>query len=370
MKSLDLYILRQCLIPLALILTVTTAVVWMTQTLQRIEIIVEYGQSLGIFAFLSVLIIPSLLAVIIPFAVFGAVMYALYRLHSDSEIAVMFAAGVSRQRMAAPVLLITLIGAAVTLYVNIDLMPRSYRVLKQYIADIRADFATTLFRSGEFSDILDGFTVYVEETQANGQLVGLLINDFRNGDNPETYMAEQAVFRETEKGPTLFLRNGNIQRVDPKSGDVNIIRFEEWAVNIESFSNPAGPLQLELTERYLGELFNPDLTKPYDRVNASKLIAEGHNRLAGPIYTFAYVMIGLFALIGGSYSRQGYLLRIAMACGVVFFVRVCGFVVQGLAQNTNAYWLIYAIPVTAIVLATIALFAPPNFNRTSTKAVA
>ena len=94
MSSLDKYILRQCLTPLVLILVVTTAIVWMTQALQRVDIIIEHGQGLGIFLYLSLLIIPSLLAVIIPFALFGAVVYALHRLHSDSEIAVMFAAGV------------------------------------------------------------------------------------------------------------------------------------------------------------------------------------------------------------------------------------------------------------------------------------
>ena len=102
----------------------------MTQSLQRIDIIVEYGQGFGVFAFLSLLIIPSLLAIIIPFSLFGASVFALYRLHTDSEIAVMFAAGVSRWRLTAPILLITALGALATYYINVDLMPRSYRVLK------------------------------------------------------------------------------------------------------------------------------------------------------------------------------------------------------------------------------------------------
>lgn len=358
MKSLDLYILRQCLTPLLLILVVTTVVVWMTQTLQRVDILVEYGQGIGVFAFLSVLIVPSLLAVIIPFAVFGAAVFALYRLHSDSEVAVIFAAGVSRWRISAPLLLIAFIGALATLLVNIDLMPRSYRVLKRSIAEIRADFASTLFRSGEFSDVIDGLTVYVDNVAPGGQLSGLLVNDFRDGDDRQTYMAEKAIFRETQTGPVLFLRNGNIQSIDEETGDVNIIRFEDWAVNVDSYRKNSAEFQLELTERYLGELFNPDMSKPYDRYNASKLIAEGHNRLASPLYAIAYVLVGLYALIGGPYNRQGYFLRIAIACGVIFALRVGGFVIQGLAEGAGSYWMIYAIPVGTIVVAGIALYRP------------
>lgn len=359
MNSLDKYILKQCLTPLALILVVTTAVVWMTQTLQRIDIIVEYGQGLGVFAYLSLLIIPSLLAIIIPFALFGAVVYALYRLHSDSEIAVMFAAGVSRWRIAAPLLLITALGAAATFYVNVDLMPRSYRVLKQKVADIRADFASSLLRSGEFANVVDGFTIYVDEARPGGQFIGLLISDHRNGEYPETYMAERAVLRETDNGPMLFLKNGNIQRVARYTGDVSFIRFEEWAINIASFNDGPHEFQLELTERYLGELFNPDMSNPYDRANAGKLIAEGHARLAAPIYAFAYVLVGLYALIGGPYSRRGYFLRVAIAGAMIFAIRVLGFVAQGLVETSAAYWTLYAIPSAAVLVFATLLFAPP-----------
>ena len=344
---------------MALILIVSTSIVWVTQTLQRVEIIVEYGQGIGVFAYLSMLIIPSLMAIIIPFALFGAVAYTLYRLHSDSEVAVMFAAGVSLRRVAAPLLLITTLGALATLYVNADLMPRSYRELKQRVAEIRADFASSLLRSGEFTDVVDGFTIFVEEARSGGQFVGLLINDHRNGENPETYMAERAVLRETDEGPVLFLKNGNIQRVAQYTGDVSIIRFEEWAINMASFKDGPAEFQLEMTERYLGELFNPDMAKPYDRANASKLKAEGHSRLAAPLYTYAYVFIGLFALIGGSYSRQGYFLRIAMAGAGVFIVRIIGFVVQGFAGETGVYWPIYLVPAATAAIFAYILFANP-----------
>jgi len=363
LNSLDQYILRQSIIPLALILVVTTAIVWMTQSLQRIEIIVEYGQGLGVFAFLSLLIIPSLLAIIIPFALFGSAVYALYRLHSDSEIAVMYAAGVSRWRLSAPILLVALIGALATLYVNVDLMPRCYRILKQSVADIRADFASSLLRSGEFTTVVDGFTIYVDEARPGGQFVGLLINDYRNGENPETYMAERAVMQETENGPLLLLKRGNIQRVARYTGDVSFIRFDDWAIDMASLRKGSKELQLELTERYPHELFNPDMSKPYDRANAGKLIAEGHARYAAPLHAFAYVLAGLYALIGGAYNRRGYFVRVAAAAGFVFAIRVVSFVAQGLVESSGAYWLLYAIPGGAILVYAILLFAPMPRQR-------
>lgn len=325
MNSLDKYLLRQCVTPLTMILLVTTAIVWMTQSLQRIDIIVEYGQGLWTFLFLSLLIIPSLLAIIIPFALFGTIIYALHRLHSDSEIAVMFAAGVSRWRLSVPLLLVTLITAAATFYVNVDLMPRCYRILKQNVAEIRADLANSLIREGEFVNVSDGLTIYVDQARSEGRFVGLLINDYRDHDGRQLYMAQYARLQDSDTGPVLQLRNGSIQREENYSGKIDTIRFENWSIDLSAFSDGPGELVLELTERYVGELLRPDLTHPYDRANAGKLIAEGHSRLASPLYAFAYALIGIYALIGGAYTRRGYFLRIAAAGALVFGLRLAGF---------------------------------------------
>lgn len=346
--------------PLIFGVVVITLVVWMTQCLQRIDIIVEHGASVAVFAWLSLLIVPSLLSVIIPFAIFGAAVYALQRLHSDSEIAVIFAAGVSRWRIAAPLLFITFFGAAATLWVNLDLMPRSYRTLKQSVADIRADFAGSILRSGEFTTVINGLTIYVEESRPGGQFVGLLVNDYRDGKHPETYMAQRGLLRETENGPVLYLVNGNIQQVARYTNDVDFVKFEETAINLSSFQQGSDELQLELTERYLSELFNPDLSNEWDKKNANKLIAEGHNRLASPLYAFAYVFIAVFALIGGAYNRRGYAIRIALACAGAGALRILGFIMQGMSSSPGLFWMQYAIPIAAIVILAVLISDKPR----------
>lgn len=356
MRSLDHYILRQMWTPFVFATIVVTAIVWLTQSLQRIDIIVEHGQSLAKFGWLTVLIVPSLLAVVIPFMLFAATLFALHRLHSDSEIAVMFAAGVSRADVARPIMAIAAVGAIVTLWINVDLMPRTYRELKREIANIRADFASSVIRSGEFMTAAQGFTVYADVAQAGGLFEGLLIHDYRNGEEAEVYMAQRALLRETGIGPVLYLSNGNIQRINQKTGEADIVYFDRTAINIGQFSRDAGDLQLEMTERYVGELFHPDLTRPYDRENARLLVGEGHQRLASPIYAIAYVLIAIHALLGGSYDRRGYATRILAACAAVGALRVAGFVLQGEAAQAQQYWVIYATPGVAALVA-LALIA-------------
>ena len=332
-----------------MIVTVLTLVIWMTQSLQRVDVLIENGRSFGVFLYLSLLVIPSLLVILIPFALFGACLYALYRMHSDSEIAVIFAAGISRLRIALPILIVTSVFALVTLYIALDLSPRTYRTLKQTIADIRTDIASSVLRSGEFIKILDGYTIYADEVRRNGEFTGLLVNDYTDTSETRTYMAERGAIVDTEAGPILLLVNGNVQRNRLGRQEVDILPFGETRINIASFQNTGG-IQLELTERYLSELLNPDLTNEWDRRNAGKLIAEGHARLAAPFHAFAYVMVGLFALIGGSYNRRGYIARIVGAVIIVVGLRLASFIAQSFAENSGNQLFQYLVPGGAIIL--------------------
>jgi lipopolysaccharide export system permease protein len=348
--SLDRYLFRQCLVPFAVATGIVTAIIWMTQSLQRADIMVEHGQSAIVFARLSLLILPSLIAVIIPFALFAGALYALQRMHADSEIAVMHAAGMSRLRIGAPLLLIAGGAAAATLWVNLELMPSTYRMLKREIADIRADIANAVLRSGEFITVADGFTIYVESAAPNGRLEGLLVSDYRNSGRAETYMAQRGYIQDTPAGPVLQLANGNIQRVSPTTGQIDIVRFEKTVLNLETLAGRRGELQLETTERFLPELLNPDPANDWDRANAAILIAEGHNRLASPLYVFAFALIALVPLIGGAYNRRGYGARIAIACLAAGGLRVAGVFVQTLSARAEAYWLQYALPLAATLV--------------------
>lgn len=362
MTRLTRYLIAQILGPLAATTLALTAIVWMTQTLQRVEILVERGQSAGVFLYVTALLIPSLLAIITPLALFAAALYALNRLQTDSELVVIQAAGAGRWRIAGPLLFIACFGAMATLWVNLQLMPASYRAMKERIAEIRADIATGLLRSGEFSTPMRGVTFYAENVGRGGRFSGVLIHDARDLQNPQTIIAEQGIFRDTEDGRQLYFLRGNTQTRDKETGDIQVVRWEDFSIDVSEFQRSSGEIQLELTERYLGELLNPDLSNPWDRRNEGRLIAEGHARLASALYNFAYVLIALVAILGGAHSRRGYGRRIMLAVGAAIAMRILGVVAQSSASETPALNPVqYAAPLIAIAVCA-ALLGPPRFG--------
>ena len=104
MTLLQRYFWTQALWPLILSLTALASLALLTQSLQTLDLIVENRQSAVTFFYITILALPQLISVIMPLAVFMAVLYALNRLNIDSEMIVAKASGVSPWQIASPVM--------------------------------------------------------------------------------------------------------------------------------------------------------------------------------------------------------------------------------------------------------------------------
>ncbi|GGD04862.1 LptF/LptG family permease [Aquisalinus flavus] len=362
MSQLDRYLFSQSIKPLMLITICVTAIVWLTQILQRVDLMVEDGGTLSAFLKVTVLIIPNLLAVVTPFTLFATALFILNRLKGDSEIAVMSASGASTFRVARPLLALALLGTVLSFYLNLDLMPRSYRVLKDTVQTVRSDIAKSLIRAGEFTTVVDGLMVYAEEVRPGGQYLGMLIYDERNPTRPTTYMAEAGLYRNTVFGPRLHLARGNFQQPG-NDGKVNVTGFTETAVDLTQYQRSAGPGYREPTERYISELLYPDMSVPYDIQQEGVLKAEGHARLSNPFYNILFVLIAMLALIKGPFNRNGYSRRILYASGIAIFLRVIGFTLENAAASTPAMNIVqYILPIGGSIVCLAILVGLPRLG--------
>ena len=179
MRSLFFYVLRQIIGPFLLFTLVLTLVIWMTQSLRLLDIVINRGQSAVLFSYLTMLMLPSLWVVIVPIAFFGAALYVLNRLNSDSELVVMWSAGVSRLQMALPVISAAILAMAFTYACSLFLMPLGQRTMNDKIFDIRADIGAAILREGTFTSPSDGLTVFIREISTRGEIRGILVHDNR-----------------------------------------------------------------------------------------------------------------------------------------------------------------------------------------------
>ena len=79
MTLIQNYLRKQSFWPLVLTLSALALLAILTQSLSTLDLIVENRQSAATFFFITLLAIPQLVAIILPLAVFIAVLYAINR---------------------------------------------------------------------------------------------------------------------------------------------------------------------------------------------------------------------------------------------------------------------------------------------------
>ncbi|ACG78116.1 conserved hypothetical protein [Phenylobacterium zucineum HLK1] len=356
MRLIDRYLLRQLLGPVILATLALTGVALLSQTLSGLDLIVNQRQSALVFLKVTLLAMPQLINMVLPIAVFVAALVALNRLHTEQEIVVCFAGGMSRWRVISPAIRLACTVAFLALLMNLWVQPAAYREMRRELFQVRTDLASTLVREGEFTEPAPGLTVYAQGVDGAGNLENLFIHQMRDDGSATTYTAEQGRVGRSQGRPVLVMRNGSNQEFS-STGVLNYLTFDEYIFDLSALTSSDELVHYKPSDRYPHELFFPDLQQDWERRNRLDLLAEGHARISSPLYNIAFMAMALSAIIGGGFSRLGYGRRIAAMGAAAAIVRILGFQVQ--AASEDAAWLNvfqYLIPLAATALAFRSIF--------------
>jgi lipopolysaccharide export system permease protein len=356
MKLIDRYLFRQLLGPTILATLSLSGVALLSQSLQALDLIVNQGQSASVFFKITLLGLPSLVSMILPIAIFVASLVALNRLQTEQELVVCFAGGMSRWRVISPTIRLAVFAALISLVINLWIQPLCARAMRLELFKVRTDLASTLVQEGQFTQPSPGLTVYARQVLAHGTLKSLFVDQQKSDGGSSTFTAKEGQIAERNGLPVLVMRHGSNQQMS-KAGVLDYLAFDEYTFDLSPFMPQGEGVHYKASDRYLHELFYPDLTQTWEQQNELKLYAEGNARLAEPLYNIALVSLALAAVLGGGFSRMGYGKRIAMAAAIAAVVRIVGVGVQAVADD-NAWLnlLQYAVPILAIAWAMSRVF--------------
>jgi lipopolysaccharide export system permease protein len=362
---LNLYLVRQIVTAMIFIVVSLTCVIWLSQSLRFVDLIVNRGLPIHTFVYLTVMLMPTWLSIVLPIASFASVLFVYNKMTADREMVVMAAAGLSPLRLAQPALLVAVGTTALCFLMTAYLMPMSYRGFKELQWQIRHNFENLILREGEFRTLGDDLTVYVRTREDAGTLLGIVVHDQRNKAKPVTLVAERGALVSTPKGPRVVMANGSRQERDVQTGRVNILYFDRYTIDLGGADE-----QEQRNYRDANELFIHELLDPTEAVatggNAAELIAEGHQRLTSPLLALTLTAIGLAVLLSGEFSRRGQAVRIILAVLLAGVAEAAGLGTKYLAAKSPpmiaAMWLAVLVP---MILSLVALSRTRLRNRSA-----
>jgi lipopolysaccharide export system permease protein len=330
----DRYLFKNLFFATFFIALSLAAVIMLTQSLRFLELIINSGASGFSFFALTFLAMPRFFEVILPIALMISTVFIYNRMTADSELVVMRSSGFSPLRLARPALALAGVATLLVFVMSAWLAPISLAKMQMMRVTIKAQYSTLLLREGIFNTIGQDLTVYISRRSNNGELIGLMIHDSRNGEAlPVTILAKRGVIVADEGGQQVLVYDGSRQEYNPQTGTLSRLDFERYSLDLPE----AGPVRQrwrEPDERTLTELLNPDEQVMSNPKMSKEFKVEAHRRFVSPFLALTFTVISLCCLLLGPLDRRGMNGRIIVAASIIIILQGLYLVAYNLAKDS------------------------------------
>jgi lipopolysaccharide export system permease protein len=352
MNLLERYIFRRTLSLSLTTLSATTVMVLITQVLIYVNLLTASGQALVTFFVLAATLVPPMINLVMPFALHIGATQTLNGMNSDSELAVIEAAGGAQSIQTRPIIALAIIMSLLALALSHFVEPWAYKHKRDIIAKAGADLIRFAVQSGTFQQIEDNLYIQISDQLPSGDFGGIFIADSRKPDTDLVYYAKRGAIKQIAGADILVLADGEMQRKNAATGDVSIISFESYFLDFNQFGSTSGGTNYFPKERSTEFLLFAPRTDAFFLNNEPKDIrSEIYRRFSEWLYPLVYGTIAIYFAVGARSNRQERLWSLAAGVAVALAVRGAGFFLVNVSGINSLYaFLNFAVPIGSILL--------------------
>ena len=352
-----MYIFKRLCVSIGTLAIILVVMLWLTQSLKFIEVIVHHNVSLHGYLSLIVFLLPDLFVKVAPICTLIGAIIAFSKFTLDNEIQVMQALGRSPWQILNPGITFASMLTVGLILLNVFIIPNSFRAFRSQEFNLRNQFSSSIVREGSFN-VVRGLTIFVEKRKSPREFLGVFIHD--NGEhrnkkskNPYTLLAKEGVLKKINDQYVLILYNGVRQEKD-KNNIIQSFEFAELVYNLSEFTTIVNSRSMKPYERDLKELFQISGTTNNNKLQ-KRLEAEGHQRILLPFLCLLNIIMVAIVMVVNRPSRR-------MRRRRIIYIILSGVIFQWLILNLLqlqskfvfsvpcAYSLVLAIIITGLVI--------------------
>ncbi|MDT8398555.1 MAG: LPS export ABC transporter permease LptF [Pseudomonadales bacterium] len=354
MKIIDRYLLHEVLKPFIVVLVILAGLFASFSSARFLAEAVT--ESLGFAALLQLVLLRTLIAleVLMPVAIYVAVIIGLGRLYKDQEMAVLSAAGISRYRVIYVVMLLAFpVGIASGL---LSVFARPWAYTASYLLDARAqaELNTDRFQAGRFyGDDNNGSVLYIQaKGRVNRDMENIFYYDSRDQGSQVIVAREARRLLLPGEKPQLKLSEGYIYELMPTGSNESTLKFREMVYS----SGVDDEVGYKLKAAPTAALLKSDLPNE---------IAERQWRLSRPLATILLALLAIpFSRVSNRQAKGEKSLIAALIFAVYYNLSGLArtWVEQGTVPAIPGIWWLYVL----IFLLVMRLLCPDIWRKVTT----
>ncbi len=354
---LNRYIFRELLSPFCITLTFLTFIFLMTRIPDITNMVMNYNTGILSVFLLILYSLPRFLEFTLPMSVMISVLLIIMRISNDNEITALKSAGISLYKLLPPVLLFSILGTLLTLWITLWGVPWGKFSFSTKGAELARATINVALKERQFNNIFDGVMIYVTSIDVKSfRLSDIFIEDIRNSKNVNITLASEGMLISRDDGLyTLHLIDGLINQVDLESGTVNAMIFDTYDVNFDtnSLNLDIRNKKKDFDEMYLDELMHFIRKGEGGEKLLSSARMELHEKFSIP---FACIALGLLSIPVGAHSVASRRSS-GFGMGVTFFLLYYLLLAAGWSAGETGYYSpVIGMWLPDVVMGSIALY--------------
>jgi len=168
MKTLHFYVLRQAISTLVMTVCVFAFILLMANILKEVLALLVNRQATAFLIFKAIaLLMPWILAFVLPFALLAAMLLLFGRLSADNELTAVKASGISLLSLVMPLLLLGLLTSAICAWFNMKVTPELRVAYKRLVFDLTVQNSDLFLTEDRFIDEIPEMIVYFHKREGD-----------------------------------------------------------------------------------------------------------------------------------------------------------------------------------------------------------
>jgi lipopolysaccharide export system permease protein len=354
MHILRNYILKECLQPFVLSISVLTSVFLLGYLPQLANKVINDGISLTAMSQVFLYYIPILLGYTLPIACLVTVILTFGHMSAENEILAMRASGIHLRRLLIPLVVVGIALSLVVYILNDRIIPNAYEAQSRILQETGTQNPTAMLEPGSFINAFDKYIVFIYRMEGD-KLYGIRIYQPEANKPTRTTVSQEGEFVHVPGKDQLMLKliNGTTDQPDSKNPNIFYkLNFQQSFMYMD-LSKKKTTSEKKFKAMTLRELSHKIEEIRGLFIDPSPLLAEYNRRLAWSLSPLLFILLGFpFAAITHRRAKSANLLYALLFAAPYYIISLA---CQGLAsQNVfNPVVLMWTPDALAFVLAII-----------------
>ena len=211
-----------------------TAIVWVIQGVNLLDIVTEQGHSFRVYFIYTLLNLPKIFSKLIIFAYFLSLFVIINRYENNNEILVFWINGINKITFINFIFKISLFFLLIQLIFNVLIVPYTQNLSQKFLKNSSIDFFPKLIQEKKFSKVSKNLNIFVEKYKENGVLEGIYIKEKLNNDENKIIISSKGKLIQSNDGYKFKLYKGKIINID-KKGNFNL-GFNETVYELDKIN--------------------------------------------------------------------------------------------------------------------------------------